>query len=31
LSNGVPQVAAEIFEETYAPSIPVLLLHFVEV
>ena len=30
MSNGVPQVVAEIFEETDAPSIPVLLLDLVE-
>ena len=30
LSNGVPQVVAEIVKETYAPSIPVFLLDLVE-
>src|SRR6185295_14837981 len=30
LSNGVTQVAAEIFEQTYATGIPVRLLHLIE-
>src|SRR6266567_3402916 len=30
LSNGVPQVVAEIVKETYAPSFPVFLLDLVE-